>query len=104
MSTTASTGGLLSGPEDPAAPDGRLRVRSTRRAGATDRWLVQPPHVQEAPHPFSQWVEHIKCGTRATENVRLGLDLSALMEAAYRSAASGSAIRLDEIGALQPAR
>jgi 1,5-anhydro-D-fructose reductase (1,5-anhydro-D-mannitol-forming) len=84
-------------PANPSGPNGQLLVRSTRLDGARDRWLVQPPHVPEEPHPFARWVEHIERGTRATENVALGVDMSALMEAAHRSATTGRSVRLDEI-------
>ena len=91
-------------PADPWGPTGRLLVRSTRLDGARDRWLVQSPHVPEEPHPFARWVEHIQRGTRAPENVALGVDMSALMEAAHRSAATGRAVRLDEIERFDGAR
>jgi hypothetical protein len=49
------------------------------------------------PPAFNQWVTHIQQDTTATENIALGLDLSALMEAAYHSAATGQAVRLDSL-------
>ena len=40
---------------------------------------------------------HIQHGTSASENLALGLDLSAIVEAANRSAATGQAVRLDAL-------
>jgi 1,5-anhydro-D-fructose reductase (1,5-anhydro-D-mannitol-forming) len=91
-------------PPDPFGPNGRLLVRSTRLDGARDRWLVQAPQVPDEPHPFARWVEHVERGTRAPENVALGVDMSALMEAAHRSAATGRTVRMDEIERFTPSR
>ncbi|WP_068787025.1 Gfo/Idh/MocA family protein [Paenibacillus phocaensis] len=49
------------------------------------------------PYAFSQWVEHIKQGTEATENIAAAVDLTRLMEASNRSAAEGRPIRIDEL-------
>lgn len=49
------------------------------------------------PYAFSQWVEHIKQGTEATENIAAAVDLTRLMEASNRSAAEGRSIRIDEL-------
>lgn len=72
--------------------DGKLRVYSTK--SGHDGWLVEDPAVEAAPNPFDQWVSHIKAGTRPDENIALGLQLSEIMEAAYRSAATGQAVSL----------
>ncbi len=48
----------------------------------------------DLPSPFEQWVDHVRCGTPANENVRIATDLSALVEAANRSATELRAVRL----------
>jgi hypothetical protein len=80
-----------------AGPNGSLQIRSARVPGAEDRWLVQPLTTPPAPPAFSAWVSHIQHGTRADENLALALDLSAIVEAANRSAATGQAVRLDAL-------
>lgn len=49
------------------------------------------------PYAFSQWVEHIKLGTEATDNIAAAVDLTKLMEASNRSVAEGRPIRIDEL-------
>jgi predicted dehydrogenase len=77
--------------------DGQLYIRSANLEGAANRWLVKEVTAAEAPPAFNQWVTHIQQDTTATENIALGLDLTALMEAAYHSAATGQAVRLDSL-------
>jgi 1,5-anhydro-D-fructose reductase (1,5-anhydro-D-mannitol-forming) len=76
-------------------PDGKLHVRSAKLDRAD--WLVQDVSVEAAPKPFDQWVAHIQNNTVATENIAIGLDLSALVEAGYKSAKTGQAVRLDDL-------
>lgn len=76
-------------------PDGKLHLRSTKVAGSD--WLVQDVTTEAAPKPFDQWVAHIQNDTIAAENITIGLDLSALVEAGYRSAQTGQAVRLDTL-------
>jgi predicted dehydrogenase len=80
--------------EGVASPDGKLRVFSTKFESID--WQVRDV-TDAAPDAFDQWVMHIQQGTSADENIAIGLDLSALIEAAYRSAASGQSIRLDAL-------
>jgi predicted dehydrogenase len=89
--------GAASGAGAPGSgPDGKLRIRSDIVAGAETRWLVRD--VPAAPPPaFDQWVSHIRQGTRASENIAIGLDLTAIVEAASRSAATGRLVRLDAL-------
>jgi predicted dehydrogenase len=70
-------------------PDDGLRAR---RAGA-DRWetVTVPP---DGPSPFEMWVDHSLRRMPAPENVRVATDLSALAEAANRSAAGGRTVAL----------
>jgi predicted dehydrogenase len=76
-------------------PDGKLHVRSAKLTGVD--WLVQDITVEAAPKAFDQWVAHIQNDTVASENITIGLDLSALVEAGYRSAKTGQAVRLDAL-------
>jgi len=72
-------------------PDGKLLV-----SGADWSW-EELPIGGRLPFAFDQWIDHIKDGTEAAENVAYARDLTALMEAANRSAAEGRAVRLDEL-------
>ena len=76
--------------------DGKLRIRAGGIAGADEHWLVEEPG-NAAPKAFDQWVTHIHHGTRATENIGLGLDLTAIVEAANRSDATGVRVDLDAL-------
>jgi predicted dehydrogenase len=73
-------------------PEARLLVQS----GGAKSWHEHTLPADQ-PNAFSQWVEHIKNGTTATENIALARDLTALMEASNISAAEGRAVRLDEL-------
>jgi 1,5-anhydro-D-fructose reductase (1,5-anhydro-D-mannitol-forming) len=48
----------------------------------------------DLPNAYNQWVGHVLNNTVASENVQLALELTALMDAANRSAASGAAVKL----------
>ena len=87
---TSSVGGPGSG------PDGKLHIRSDNVAGAERQWLVRDVPAG-LPPAFDQWVSHIQQGTRATENIELGLDLTAIVEAATRSAATGQLVQIDAL-------
>ncbi|MEO8394805.1 MAG: Gfo/Idh/MocA family oxidoreductase [Chloroflexota bacterium] len=80
--------------EGAASPDGKLRVFSTKFENID--WQVRDV-TDDAPKWFDQWVTHIQQKTTADENIALGLELSALIEAAYRSASTGQSIRLDTL-------
>jgi 1,5-anhydro-D-fructose reductase (1,5-anhydro-D-mannitol-forming) len=64
-----------------------------RRGRESDRIEITVP----SRTPFQRWVESVQTGTPTTSNLTLALELSALTEAAGLSAASGRAVRLDEI-------
>ncbi len=81
----------------PIGPDSKLHIRSRNVEGATDRWLARDVTAEAAPSAYEQWVGHIQRGTTATENLALALELTALVEAAYRSAASGRMVRPDSL-------
>ncbi len=70
-------------------PEPKLLVR----AGGADSWS-EVPIGDNLPSALSQWVQHIEDGTRAEENIAIGLDLTTLMEAANSSAVSGNSVRL----------
>jgi len=75
--------------------DGRLLVRS--QTAPDPRAWVERPVGQHGPAPFDQWVEHIRRGTAAVDNVQLALDLTLLMEACDRSARTGRRVPLADI-------
>lgn len=86
--------GITAGAGD-GGPDGKLHIRCDGIVGAERGWLVQ--ELPAAPPPaFDQWVAHIQQGTRDTENIAIGLDLTAIVEAATRSAAEGQLVRIGE--------
>jgi 1,5-anhydro-D-fructose reductase (1,5-anhydro-D-mannitol-forming) len=68
-------------------PDPRLLVCTK---DSTDWTEVALP--DRRPTAFEQFVSHVKDGTRATENVAMGLDLTRLMQAAYQSARTGTPV------------
>jgi len=90
VTSPASVGGAGFG------PDGKLHIRSDVVEGSENQWLVRdlPPGL---PPAFDEWVTHIQRGTRATENIVLALDLTAIVEAATRSASTGQLVRLDAL-------
>ena len=70
-------------------PEPRLLVRDQ----ASEAW-AELPAAAPLPSAFAQFVRHIQEGTRAAENVGVSVDLTRLMAAASRSAATGGAIGL----------
>ena len=74
-------------------PESRLLVGDTGR-GDDAAWS-ELPVPESGPSPFEQWVTHILEDTSATENISLALDLTTLVDAATRSAASGTAVTID---------
>lgn len=75
-------------------PEPRIVVRSNK--ANKEAWeTVELP--ANAPSAFEQWVRHIKEDTVAETNLQLAVDLTKLMEASNKSAASGRSVRLDEL-------
>ncbi|HEX3812775.1 MAG TPA: Gfo/Idh/MocA family oxidoreductase [Mycobacteriales bacterium] len=73
-------------------PEAKLLVRT----GDAKEWSeVEIPGNE--PSAFTQWVQHVENGSWATDNVDIGLDLTRLMDAANRSATSGSAVSLNSL-------
>jgi 1,5-anhydro-D-fructose reductase (1,5-anhydro-D-mannitol-forming) len=81
----------------PVGPEGKLIVRSALIDEAASGWAVWELPPAEPP-AFDQWVGHIQRGTRAAENIAIARDLTAIVEAAYRSAATGELVRLEALG------
>lgn len=78
-------------------PESKLLVKSAKLgAGRESGWTTMDVPA-DRPSAFEQWVEHIEQGTTASENIAIATDLSALMEASNRSAASGEHVRLDAL-------
>jgi 1,5-anhydro-D-fructose reductase (1,5-anhydro-D-mannitol-forming) len=78
-------------------PTDTLLIRSAiADAHSSQQWSPYPLPA-ELPSAFQQWIEHIKQGTTASENIQLATDLSALMEAANLSAASKQSVSLESL-------
>jgi 1,5-anhydro-D-fructose reductase (1,5-anhydro-D-mannitol-forming) len=82
-----TTGSLLYG-----TPEPRLLLCSTNR-GSAEAW-TELPIPDSGPTPFESWVSNILEDTESVENVALALDLTILVDAANRSALTGTAVRL----------
>ncbi|TDG00448.1 Gfo/Idh/MocA family protein [Paenibacillus piri] len=77
--------------------DDKLLVRSAKLGEeAMKEWQVQelPEERQSA---FHQWVDHIRNGTVAADNIQMALDLTRLMEASNTSARTGAAFKLNDL-------
>ncbi len=75
--------------------DNRLLVRSTELENKEWHALTDLPDSKESA--FSQWVNHIKNETVASENIQMAVDLTTLMHASNLSAKAGKAIALDQL-------
>ncbi len=64
-----------------------VRIRDT----GSDTWqsLAMP---EDDPDAFSQWVRHIRAGTRADDNLTRAVELTRLVSAANTAAATGTAV------------
>lgn len=80
-----------------SATDGKIHIRSPHVEGASSQWLAKDVVAPEAPKAFAQWVTHIQQGADDPENIAIGNDLSALMEASNLSAEENRPVRLDEL-------
>ena len=74
-------------------PEAKLLIGSGPRR-AENAW-TELPIPANAPPTFDQWVAHIESGTTATDNIALAVELTTLMDAANRSAATGETARLE---------
>ncbi len=74
-------------------PDAQIFVLRT----GDDRAFLQVDPGEDQPSTLDLWVNHIRNGTRADENIARALDLAKLNEAAYRSAEIGSPVRMSSI-------
>jgi predicted dehydrogenase len=83
-----TTGSLLYGTPEPT-----LLMRTT--GGNADTGWREQPIPASGPTPFEQWVRHVIAGTKATENIALGLDLTTLVAAADRSARTGRSVAVE---------
>lgn len=77
-----------------------LRVRSTKIPEAQNAWQMRPISADDdQPPAFNQWVSHIQAGTSPaeTDNHQLGLDLTAIVEAANLSATLDRGVAIKEL-------
>lgn len=74
-----------------------MRLRSSQvEAGGQHGWFIPAKLPAAAPKPLDQWIDHILTGSPMSISIAQGRALTQLMEAANRSAASGSAVQLQE--------
>ncbi|MBE3559587.1 MAG: Gfo/Idh/MocA family oxidoreductase [Ktedonobacteraceae bacterium] len=79
-------------------PEEKLQLRSALpAAGPGGQWQTFSDFPPDLPSAFQQWVTHIQQETTATENIRLAVELTMLMEAANLAARGGQKVRLDEL-------
>lgn len=78
-----------------AVPDGVLRRRRGSASRQRTEWEDVASVPADLPSPFDQWVERLKSGEKAVENLELARSLTVLAEASERSAKEGRAITLD---------
>ena len=76
------------------SPDDVPRLRYRNIADELREWH-EVEVAPDAPLAFDQWVAHIAAGTQGRRNVELALDLSALVEAAYASAANAVMVAVE---------
>lgn len=77
-------------------PEPKLLVRSNKQSDPKGDWTEVPLHAARLS-AFEQWVNHIREGSSADDNVRLAVDLTRLMEASNLSVRMQRPIRLDEL-------
>lgn len=81
-------------------PEDKLLVKSNLDENGGKAWREWNSRSNRES-AFDQWVGHIQNGTTAHTNVQIAVELTALMEAANRSAREGKVIPV-EIGTLRP--
>ncbi|WP_081676269.1 Gfo/Idh/MocA family protein [Paenibacillus alvei] len=69
-------------------PDEQIRIRLNEGDG---EWNIVP-FDEPIPNMFEQWVGHVQRREVGTDNVKMALDLTKLMEAANEAAVSGKAV------------
>ncbi|MFC5452017.1 Gfo/Idh/MocA family protein [Paenibacillus aestuarii] len=77
--------------------DRKLLLRTVRSTEAAKEWQEQTNWPEAKPTAFDQWVSHVQQGTKATDNIRIATDLTKLMEASNRSAASKQQVRIESL-------
>lgn len=77
-------------------PEPKLLVRSNKQTDPEGDWTDYPLHAARLS-AFEQWVNHIREGSSADDNIRLAVDLTRLMEASNLSVRMQRPIRLDEL-------
>ncbi|MHA7963232.1 Gfo/Idh/MocA family protein [Paenibacillus sp. CAU 1782] len=76
------------------AKDGKLMYKSALLDDEKSKLWHEYDMPAARPSAFAQWVNHIRNGTRADDNLAAALDLTRLMEAASQSARLGSSVHL----------
>jgi predicted dehydrogenase len=77
-------------------PEGQIRLLTNTTT--VSEWLSLPLPDTPSVSAFEDWVNHVQQGQPHNHNVRLSLQLTAVVEAAYLSAATGTAVQLQNLG------
>lgn len=77
-------------------PEEKLLLKTNLGNGIYGNWteIALKDNKESA---FQQWVGHVQHDTRADENIRVAVELTALMESANRSAKEGRVVALSEV-------
>lgn len=78
-------------------PEGRILLRTSKLGEEASKAWTEHALGEKRPSAISQWVDHIRNNTEATENIALALDLTKLMEASNESVRLNRAVKLDEL-------
>jgi 1,5-anhydro-D-fructose reductase (1,5-anhydro-D-mannitol-forming) len=81
----------------PFGPDGVLKVRSNLLEPRSAHWEAIDLPDGPLPKAFDKWVTNIESGAFAHENTELARQLSAVIEAAYRSADTGTVTSIETL-------
>lgn len=83
------------GREDPSKwPHGVLRIRSPGLPDQPDAWSDIPMPATKPLGAFEAWVETVKAGKRDFSNIKLALELTAIIESAYASDREGRTVNV----------
>lgn len=79
-------------------PDNRILIHTSRKGENNSKeWQVYDHSQERLPSAFEQWIDHIRNGTTADDNLAIALDLTKLMEASNLSVQRKQAVRITSL-------